>query len=313
MKEHELIAELLKDLPRAPEQVNLPFESDAEILPLGALAGGHLLFSTDEFSEEDLFLMQDSYTLGRNVCAATLSDIVASGGQPLYYAHSLTVDERFTAAYLKDFYRGVGQVLREAGACFIGGDFGRAREWRCCASAVGRAQRPILRSGARPGDFLYLTGPCGAGNLAAAVNLYGVPLARHLAPAFPLRVEALPDLTQHATAAIDTSDGVFAAACTLARMSGVGFALENIPYLKAGAAAAKLARLPVEMLLLCECGEYEILFASPRELPYHKIGRVTDGARTLEGRDVSHIDISAREFPGLKDYLEEVKRICAAL
>lgn len=195
----------------------------------------------------------------------------------------------------------------------MGGDFGTADEWRCCTSVIGTAKRPVLRSGAQVGDNIYLTGQCGAGNLAAAVELYNLPIAKHIVPDFCLRMDALPHLTQHASAAIDTSDGVFAAISTLADMSGVGFELENIPYQKAAKAAAAVLHLPVEMLLFCECGEYEILFTSPQELPYHKIGKINLHGRTLHGRDVSHIKLSARSFANLKDYLKEVKRLCAAL
>lgn len=313
MDERTLIEYLAKDLPRAPQQKNNLFESDAEILDMEGFAGGKLLFSTDEFSKEDYFLQDDGYKLGRNICIATLSDIVASGGTPLYYAHSLSITPDFTESFLRAFYSGIGDVLKEAGAYFIGGDFGRGTEWRCCASAIGTAERPILRSGAKEGDYIYLTGPCGTGNLAAAAGIYKIPLSKHLVPGFALRTKALADLSAHATAAIDTSDGVFNAVSTIADMSKAGFSLENIPYIKAGVVAAKLMKLPIEMLMFCECGEYEILFTSPQELPYHKIGKITAEGRTLNGQDVSHISVSARAYPSLKEYLKEVKRICAGL
>jgi hypothetical protein len=67
------------------------------------------------------------------------------------------------------------------------------------------------------------------------------------------------------------------------------------------------------MLAFCECGEYELLLTSPSELPYRKIGRITTAGRTLDGRDVSHVALSARAFPDMKTYLAEVKNVCAEL
>jgi thiamine-monophosphate kinase len=313
MQEESLVERLCRLMPRAPEQVNRVLEADAEILETSRLGNAHLLFSTDEFSDEDCFLMQDAHALGRNIACAALSDILASGGRPLYYAHSLTIDARFDEAYLTRFYEGVAETLVLAGAYFIGGDFGRARDWRCAVSVIGGAEKPVLRSGAREGEYFYITGPVGAGNLQAALALHDLPGSRFLAPNFSLRIEALPDIAAHATSCIDTSDGLFNAACTLARMSDCGFALENIPYLPAGEKLAKFLALPVSMLAFCECGEYELLFTSPAELPYRKIGRVTRTGRIFNGRNVERPFPRARAHADRQSYLDEMKRQCAGL
>lgn len=309
MKEHELIELLSRHMPRSADQVNGLFESDAEILRFG---DRYLLFSTDEFSDEDLFSTKDPYALGRNIACAAISDILASGGRPLYYAHSLTVDSRFDKRYMERFAAGVGDVLKAGEIGFIGGDFGRSESWRCCASVIGMTDQPIRRSGARPGDHIYLTGPVGAGNMQAALGLYHVPFTG-LIPGFTLRLDALDDIRRHATSCIDTSDGLFQSVKMLARMSKTGFAITDIPYAKGGTMLAKLTGLPREMLAFCECGEYELLFTSPDELPYLNIGRMTTSGMSVGGKDVSHIDLSARSHQDLKAYLKEVKEICEEL
>lgn len=309
MKERELIEILCQGMPRANTQINSLFESDAEILQFG---DQFLLFSTDEFSDEDLLATKDPYALGHNIACAAISDILAAGGKPLYYAHSLTVDHQFQERYMERFARGAGDVLREAGCGFIGGDFGRSEHWRCCASVIGITDTPVKRSGARHGDHIYITGAVGAGNMQAALSLYKIPFSG-LIPNFSLRINALPDIQKYATSCIDTSDGLFQSVKTIARMSGTGFALENIPYLGVGKLLAKATRLPLEMLALCECGEYELLFTSPRELPYLKIGTITEGGMTMNNKDVSHIDLSARSHQNLSAYLKEVQRLCEEL
>ncbi|MDR3159714.1 MAG: thiamine-phosphate kinase [Zoogloeaceae bacterium] len=316
LNEEPLIERLCRLMPRAPEQVNRVFEADAEILAPSRLGNAHLLFSTDEFSAEDCFLMQDAHALGRNIACAALSDLLACGGRPLYYAHSLTIDTRFDGAYLTRFYEGVAEMLAQAGAYFIGGDFGRARDWRCAVSVIGYAEKPILRSGARAGDYLYITGPVGAGNLQAALALHDLPESSFSAPDFTLRIAALPDIAAHATSCIDTSDGLFNAACALARLSDCGFALENIPYLPSGKALAQRLGLPLSMLAFCECGEYELLFTSPAELPchnYHRIGRVTQSGRTFDGKDVAGFSARARAHADRQSYFAEMRRQCAGL
>jgi thiamine-monophosphate kinase len=313
MEEEVLVERLCRRMPRAPEQKNRVFESDAEILDMVSLGDARLLFSTDEFSDEDCFLTQDARALGRNIACAALSDLLACGGRPLYYAHSLTIDARFDEPYLLRFYDGVAETLVLAGAYFIGGDFGRARDWRCAVSVIGGAEKPVLRSGAQAGEYLYITGPIGAGNLQAALARYDLPGSRFVAPNFSLRIAALPDIAARATSCIDTSDGLFNAACTLARMSQCGFALENIPYLPAGKRLAKFLGLPPAMLAFCECGEYELLFTSPAELPYRKIGRVTRSGQTFNGKDVEHPFPRARACANMQAYLDEMKRLCQGL
>ncbi|MDR0737329.1 MAG: hypothetical protein LBF51_10990 [Zoogloeaceae bacterium] len=313
IEEEAMIERLCRRMPRAPEQVNRVFEADAEILALSRLNHAHLLFSTDEFSAEDCFWMQDARALGRNIACAALSDILASGGRPLYYAHSLSIDARFNEAYLTRFYEGIAEILVLAGAYFIGGDFGRARDWRCTASVIGSAEKPVLRSGAKAGEHLYITGPVGAGNLQAALSLHDLPEVPFSAPGFTLPIAALPDIMAHATSCIDTSDGLFNAACALARMSDCGFALEAIPYLPAAEKLARHLSLPLSMLAFCECGEYELLFTSPAELPYHRIGRITESGRTFDGKHVEGFSARARAHTDMQSYLEEMQRLCAGL
>jgi thiamine-monophosphate kinase len=150
-------------------RLNDCFESDAEVVRLN---GAECLFTTDEFSAEDLFREGDAHLLGWNIAAGAISDIYACGGQPLYYAHALTVAEGWDAAYLGRFAGGVREVLEATGARFIGGDCGRSKVWRCTASVLGACNGPpVLRRGAAAGDAVYLSGPVGAGNVEAALRL----------------------------------------------------------------------------------------------------------------------------------------------
>jgi len=309
MTETELIEKLIKLMPRSDMQLNKPFESDSEILRFNT---ENMLFSTDEFSAEDLLLDKNPYILGYNIAAASISDIYASGGVPVFYAQSLTINKMFTEKYLMNFYAGVADVLKETNTSFMGGDFGKANDWRCCTSVIGSAEKPILRSGAKEGDNIYFTGKVGAGNVQAAAKLYNINVAKIK---FNLRNKEAEIIRQNATSCIDTSDGVFNALMTISRMSNVGFEVFDLPYMNAGKIAARLMGIPKELLFLCECGEYELLFTAPEnvELPFYKIGKIIKGKKIFNNKDVSKINISAREFEDAKEYLKVVKKACEEL
>ena len=88
-KETQIIKKIIEILPKSEFLENNFFESDAEIINHN---NKKLLFSIDEFSQEDFFRDDYPYELGINVSIATISDILASGGRPLFYAHSFTID-----------------------------------------------------------------------------------------------------------------------------------------------------------------------------------------------------------------------------
>jgi thiamine-monophosphate kinase len=295
MNEKNIIKKIAEILPRSALQMNGLFESDAEILREG---GDYRLFTIDEFSHEDRFYEKDGYLLGWNVAAGTMSDVAASGGATQYFGCSLTVNKQFGERFTLDFTRGMADVLKAENAAFIGGDFGRAKEWRAACFAVGATEKPVLRSGAKAGDHIYLTGALGAGALQAI----GKPCK--------FQTRKLPE---GATAAVDTSDGAWNGLCEIAAQSGAGFEIFDVPYLLAGLEACRKWRLPKEFLFFCECGEYELLFTSPLELPYLKIGEITPSGKRLRGRDVSGFGVRARDYKNAIQYVWAVKRRCERL
>ena len=303
------------------------FESDAEIISLNGKPNG--LFTTDEFSAEDLFRENDPYLLGWNIASGAISDILACGGVPLYYAHALTVDPRWDAAYLRGLGSGVGDVLKATGARFIGGDCGRSEVWRCTVSVIGQCEgAPVRRRGARPGDLIYLSGEIGAGNLEAALRLYGgrhSQKSRPIKTQFPVRLRESALMRDFASCCIDTSDGACAALNALADLNACGYAVAELPYLRAGLGFCRRASLPDELLFLGECGEYELLFTVRPERDeafdiearksgchFHRLGVITGSGRKLfedeRAIDLASWDRQARDFDSPAQYLEALGR-----
>jgi thiamine-monophosphate kinase len=317
--EKEIIGIMDKLLPQ--RRLNRCNESDCEIIVLG---GKRFLYTTDEFSAEDRFCERNPRLLGWNIAAGAISDIYACGGAPIYYAHSLTVAKTWDAAFVESFGRGVADALRKSRALFIGGDCGQAQAWRCCVSVIGACNgAPMTRVGARPGDVIYLTGRIGAGNVQAALDV--IPLGELSVSKFsgirlPLRGRETALIRRYASSCIDTSDGVWKALSIIADINGCGYAIDALPYHRAGAMLAKAASLPQIMLFLSECGEYELLFTVPADrepkftkaahkngMRFYRLGVITKSCRTAaDGKDaidLSSLKIEARGFDSTRQYL----------
>src|SRR3989442_5336296 len=217
-----------------------------------SLEGVH--FRTDWLSFKDI---------GWRATAAALSDLAAEGAEPIGILVSLgtPADEgRRTTDNAAEIMAGVGAVARSVGARGLGGDLVRSPRYLVDVCVLGMAQRPVRRSGARPGNGLWVTGRLGGAGLALAALRAGRRLApgvrRRFARPVP-RIAAGRWLARRgARAMIDISDGLAGDAGQLAAASGIaiGIELERVPCWPGVAprAAAQSGE------------EYELLVAMPR-------------------------------------------------
>lgn len=326
--EKEIIGALLSQFPSCEGHLNRFFESDAELLEP---ASGKLLFTTDEFSAEDFFYDRDPLLLGWNLAACTISDVLASGGTPRYFAHSLTLARDWDLSFVTRFAGGIASALKVAGTGFIGGDLGMSVQWKYTGICMGFSEKPVTRKGANPGDRIYITGKVGAGNLMAALNLFGGkenPEGEHLLKQirFPVRSEESAFIRQYAGCCIDTSDGVLNALNTLAGINQLGYRVREIPYLHEGIQVCEKLSRPKAFLFAGECGEYELLFAVSKaeekpmleearrkSLELTCLGEFTkETTRVLEedNEQLNFTDytISARGYPSINEYLTELTK-----
>ncbi len=326
-KEKDIISTIADFLPRSKNQLNNLFESDSEIIQFN---DQKLLFTVDEYSAEDQFRDNDPYILGWNLTVATLSDIFACGGIPKYFAHCVNMPHiGWDNEYIKLFSKGIADVLNEIQTSFIGGDFGTAKEWHYTGIAIGEADVPVTRIGAKPGDVIIMTGKIGLGNFEAALNIYSQkPVYKNLLKGYKnklaIRFEESKLIREYATSCIDSSDGVLNSLITLAEINKTGFKLTDTPYITGGLAACKLLSKPKEFLLLGECGEYELVFTiSENDLPdfyqkaknlslsYTTIGRMTEQTERLLIKsdriiDFTDFNIRGRDYENISLYLEEL-------
>lgn len=264
-------------LPRPPE-LELGAGDDAAVLR--PAAGEALVLSTD-LSIEGVHFRREWLTwetIGYRAAAAALSDLAAMAARPLGALVSVALAPELEPIVYEQLATGFAEALSTAEAALIGGDTSRSPGPAFVdVCVVGAAADPIRRTGAEPGDQVWVTGRLGGA--AAAVLAWQSALEPH--PSARRRFERPRPRWRESRwlaergvvrAAIDLSDGLVGDARHLARASGVGLRLraDTVPLDDAleGWNDEGVARR-----IAAGGGEdYELLFVAP-------VGRV-DGVRT---------------------------------
>lgn len=239
--------------------------------------GGETLILTHDMMVAGVHWLegQDPADVAWKLLATNLSDLAAKGAEPIGVLLGYTLGENDAR-----FAEGLGEALAHFGVPLLGGDTVRSPGAQTLGlTALGRAtHRPVpSRSGARPGDSVWITGPVGAamlgfealsaGNTTADTEAYRRPVPR-LAEG-----RALAPLV---TAMMDISDGLLLDGTRMAQASGVTIALEP-------AAIPLAANLPPARIqdALTWGDDYELLFTLPTSLtppcPATRIGEVQPG------------------------------------
>ena len=282
MNEFEYIAWLRSRTPAHPRVPAGPGDDCAvvEIAP-----GRVCLVTTDMLLEGSHFILAEAGArrVGRKTIAVNLSDIAAMGGKPLAAFVSVGLPRERADALAEELYLGMREIADEFDTALAGGD---TNTWdgalAISVTLVGEPgpQGPIFRKGARPGDWLLVTGPLGG-------SLRG----RHLD--FTPRVREALALQEHAAlhAMIDVSDGLAADVNHLCEESGCGAVLwaDAVPIHDAARQMGD-GRTPLEHAL-GDGEDFELAFAvDPEEgdrlvrgqpvagIRLHRIGTFTPGS-----------------------------------
>jgi thiamine-monophosphate kinase len=249
-----------------------------------------LVLSTDT-SVENVHFRRSWITpaeIGYRATAAALSDLAAAGATPV----AIVVAVSAPVVWLSDLPAvagGTGAAARDAGTVVVGGDTTSGPVLSLTVTVAGASERPLFRSGARPGDRVYVTGRLGGP--AAAVHAWthgaepdAATRARFAHPVPRLR-EGQWLAARGATAAIDVSDGLVADLRHLAAASGVRLSLDLDRLLRwPGATALEGASSGEEYELALTAGAALDTVAFEREfgLPLTHVGDVLPGSGTVD-------------------------------
>ncbi|HEX7889170.1 MAG TPA: thiamine-phosphate kinase [Ramlibacter sp.] len=273
-------------------------------------AGMQLAVSTDLLVEGRHFLSTvDAGRLGHKSLAVNLSDLAACGARPLAFTLSLSlpqVDEAWLAGFAAGLF-----ALADAHQCeLVGGDTTRGP---LCINITVFGEVPagaaLLRSGARPGDDLWVSGTLGDARLALEAFRGTVSLPQPMFESARLRLEQ-PEprvalgcaLRGIATSAIDLSDGLLGDLGHVLARSGAGATVETAAVTPLLAATRSGLQLPLEQLqalVLAGGDDYELAFTAPADqraaveaaaaqagTPVTRIGRIDaePGLRLLDAQ-----------------------------
>ncbi len=242
-----------------------------------ALALGRELIVTKDMMAAGVHFFADdpAQTLGRKILRANLSDLAAMGATPRAYAMGLALPAGLPADWLAEFAAGLAADQTQFGVTLIGGDTIRSPgDLMLSLTAFGEVPQgqALRRSGARPGDDIYVSGTIGdaaLGLLAAEGDLAMLSqtersalIARYRLP--QPRTELGKRLIGRASAAIDISDGLVADLGHICAASAVGARIEaHLVPLSPAAAAACAADAKLLVRALSGGDDYELLITAP--------------------------------------------------
>jgi len=179
----------------------------------------YLLITTDTFVQDVHFKiksLKDFYHLGRKAMAANISDIAAMGGVPTHALVTIGLPKSISVKAVQELYRGIDSLAKKHKIDIVGGDtVASPKAVMVSITLLGEAEKPILRSTARVGELICVTGRFGG---AARDNF------KLQTPNIKIKLKEAHKLAKAklATAMIDSSDGLVRSVLEIAKASKVG-------------------------------------------------------------------------------------------
>jgi thiamine-monophosphate kinase len=289
LNELEVIRRISALLPPAPPEVLVPVGDDCAVFEIGDstwVAASDMLTHGHHFKD-----WAQPESVGYKAVAVNASDVAAMGGTPRFVLTSGGAPDPDTALRC---FEGVAEACEKFGVYPLGGDTTRADTLTVDVAILGElATRPVLRSGAKPGDLLVVTGELGAGAAGLLVleqNITGYQrlVRRYLRPEPRLEAGRVA-ANLGASAMIDLSDGLASDVRRVCDRSGMGCNVD-LDLLPVEDDAKELARsLGHDPPVLAATGgeDYELLISAPERVldalaqsvgvPLTVIGEVTQG------------------------------------
>ena len=271
--EFDLIRRFFREQPIQRADVPLGIGDDAALL--NPPKGKQLVVSVDTLIAGVHFPLDTSaHAIGHKSLAVNLSDLAAMGAQPAWATLALSLpgfNEQYNEQWLRDFAQGFFDLAREYNVQLVGGDTTRG-PLSITVQVTGFAPQgmALRRSGAQPGDGVYVTGSIGDAGLGLRLwqgannpDDAAEMLIKRLAYPTP-RVQTGLALSGHASSAIDVSDGLAADLGHILEASGVGADIQ-LPQLPWSASYLAHASFEDWQAAVGAGDDYELCFTLPPE------------------------------------------------
>ena len=282
--EAQVIARLKEIFASSDPRILLGIGDDAAVV---SAAGAQVL--TTDMAVSGVHFRTDwssAFEIGRKVTAANTADVLAMSAKPDYLLVAVALTGSETMEWITELARGIKFEADLVGAHVVGGDISRADQVVVSITAIGSTKKAITRSGAKPGDGIYLSSLTGwsAAGLALlsseSTEIEGAALKalnEFKSPTIDYGFD-----TSKANALCDVSDALVIQAAQMAEASNVCFNFE-LAKIQSSAEFIELENLAQRMDIdvwswIFAGGEDHALLATGTDLPGLLIGEVTQGA-----------------------------------
>ena len=209
-------------------QVQVGIGDDAAVIK----SSSNKLVATVDMAVEDIHFNKkwsSPFQIGAKLTTANLADIFAMGAIPKYLLVAAGISELNNSETVTELAKGIRSVADKFEVTVIGGDLSKSEKMTLSITALGElSAQPILRSGARVGDLIYLSSLTGLSAAGLAILNRELDRPRYVVEAHLNPKLVVPDkLIKVATSMCDVSDGLATDAAHLSYASNVNFNLSK--------------------------------------------------------------------------------------
>jgi len=251
-----------------------------------------IVVSTDSFFEKIHFDLNyfSMSTLGYHCMAASLSDLAAMGASPLCALVSLHLTKNIDIKKISELYSGFEKITKKYRMDIAGGDVVTSPSFAMTITVIGHTKNPLMRSGAKPGQALFVTNFLGLAEVGRRVLKMNFPkkeypeaIHKHLFP--EPRIFPVQSIKKFATSCIDTSDGLSTDANHLGEESRVKIVIdaEHIPIHPEVGRFCSIKNIEPLQFILSSGEDFELLFTAYK-LPKNKRTKIFRIGRIMKGR-----------------------------
>lgn len=266
--------DLIKVLTKKPKGRNVLVGIGDDAAVLKMQKGKLTVFTTDMLVEDDHFSLKWSKPeqIGGKAIEVNVSDVAAMGAKPRFATVAICITKKTNLKFLKRLYKGIYSAAKRHNVEVVGGDVTHGKELNISVSMIGEVSRKnlVLRSGAKKGDYILVSGKLGASTAGLELLRKRVPGFRnvkkkHLEPKAQLK-KALK-IGKFANAMEDVSDGLGAEVRNICRESKVGAVIywEKIPVEKETELAAKRVEKDARGFALFGGEDFELVFTCSKK------------------------------------------------